>query len=360
MGCWMMKKLIFIVLLVLVLQACNRNQNDYLGIPSNIRFEDEYVVWDAVDDAEYYTVRINDVDYRADDARYSMYNFVNGTYQVRVRSHREDEQSIFSNALTFQIDRIYEHPKNVYVVNDILYWDAISEASSYRVYINDLTFDVSSGTTFNLDGLDENTLYEIQVLAIYDKGESNLSSTVIYHSYHTLIDTIRLEANKNRSTPKRFPVETMYYFEHAFIESTRIEHHLIEFTDDSLLISHTLLQDLEEKEYTIQLLTPEGRVEIMLNVLDEQKPYMTSSNTVTYQGDSLSFEFELFGGSFGKLSGLNITTDDYHFDGNTLTISSDFIDSIIADEPERTTIILSYDLSLDDLTVIGFVFIYLD
>ncbi|MFH5882077.1 fibronectin type III domain-containing protein [Liberiplasma polymorphum] len=355
-----MKKVLLMMILLLLVQGCARESRKELEVPKNLRVEEETLVWDAVEGAEYYTLMLNNITYRVEDNVYSTFNLPNGSYNARVKAHLGEASTIYTNTFTFTINRAFEHPKNVYVSGSTLYWDHTAEASSYKVVINDETVDVLSGRTYNLSGLDENNLYTLSVIAVYENGESNESLSVLYHTHFTVIDTIHISVNKNRSTNVSFPVETMVEFDYIYINNTLVNREMFSFVNNTIVIDYTYLLDLNEALYTYSLLTSEGRVEVMLNVLDERKPYMTSKNTVTYTGEDLTFEFELFGGSFGQLSGLTISSEDYTFENNQLTISAAFIESIKSEDPERSTIILSYDLNNEESSVIGFIFIYLN
>jgi hypothetical protein len=347
---------LWILGLVFILFGCMNTSEENLNIPSNIRYEDEMVYWDQVENASYYTISINGIQYRANTNQYDVSNYENGTYTVRVKANNETSDSIFSNAFNLVIDRLYDYPKNVSINQTTLNFDGTDEAVSYNIYLNETVVNITE-TSYDLSQLESNAFYLIGVSAVYDNGESNVTDRVAYHTYTETLDTIPFEINKNRSTNGFIAIETVYAYDYFIFEGTLIDEPFITFETDTMIIDYTFLRDLDAGTYTITLILDNGVVDIIMTVLNEERPYMTSPNTVPYQDEDLSFTFELFGGTINTVSGLDITEDDYTINESTLTIKSTFIDQVIENDPDRETIIISYTLLKDDLTIVGFIFI---
>ncbi|MFP4287302.1 MAG: hypothetical protein ACLFRI_06335 [Candidatus Izemoplasmataceae bacterium] len=352
-----MKKLWVLGLLFLII-GCTNETEASLGVPKNIRYENEHLVWDSVPEATYYTISIDGIHYRASESNYDVFNLVNGSYTVRVKAHTDVDESIFSNVFTLVIDRAFDYPKNIRITNNTLHFDGTVDALNYRVYINDLSETISD-TTYDLSTLDEDSLYQIQVSALYANGESIKTPVILHHTFSESLDTFEFEINKNRSTDGFINTEVAYAYEYFLFENTVLDEPFITFESDTMIIDHEFLKSLEAGSYTITLLLDEGYVLMTMTVLDEERPYMITPNTLPYEGLDLSFTFELFDGRIDTVSGLDIKEDDYTIEDSTLIISSDFIESVQEDDPDRSTIILSYTLVKDDLTIVGFIFIEL-
>lgn len=352
-----MKKIIFLLLLILVLTGCKSPNIILIDAPANIRLEDDFVIWDKVDEADFYTVLTGDKTYIVYSEAFSIYEFINGEYSLTVKAYIGTKESAYSSEFVFTINRTFEHPKNLRVEVDTLYWDLVEGAINYSVWINGVETVVESGNFLSLNDLEVNEIYRISVKAVFTNGISNDSNELIYHTFNQIIKTINLEINKNRAVNFFKNVDQIYDFDYVFQGSRLQSQDMFSFSQSRIVVNYRYLLNLEERQYIYKMITENGIVEIKVQILDEKKPYMLSQNTVFYQGEDLVFKFELFDGSFGKLSGQDIKSSEYQFVNDTLTISSKFIDDILDKEPTRKTIILSYDLSGEDSIIIGYIFI---
>src|SRR5690554_4229722 len=100
-----MKKTILLILLSFILVGCsNTNIDIKLEIPTNIRNEENMILFDQVENAVFYELEINDKTYITNDLFYVLEDY--GTYVVRIRSGYKNNYSEYSESITF----IYQEP----------------------------------------------------------------------------------------------------------------------------------------------------------------------------------------------------------------------------------------------------------
>lgn len=155
-------------------------------------------------------------------------------------------------------------PENVNIIDQVLTWDSVTDATSYTVKINADEYTVIT-TSYDLSLLEVDHIYTIQVKA-NGSDSSSIYSTALY--------------------------------------------------------------------------------------------FDTTVPPLTYvSGENIVIELTLDGGVFGELNGNGISEYDYSISGNTLTINFSFFESLLIDNPSRTTVIISYSIVDNDLTTIGYIFI---
>src|SRR5690554_2824811 len=95
-----MKKTILLILLSFILVGCsNTNIDIKLEIPTNIRNEENMILFDQVENAVFYELEINDKTYITNDLFYVLEEY--GTYEVRIRSGYKNNYSEYSESITF-------------------------------------------------------------------------------------------------------------------------------------------------------------------------------------------------------------------------------------------------------------------
>ncbi len=118
------------------------------------------------------------------------------------------------------------------------------------------------------------------------------------------------------------------------------------------------LYSLNLGDHEFNFSTSEGEILVIIYVTDTRMPYLESIGSFPYVEDTdVILTFVMFSGSFFGLSGNDITTDDYDFSNNQLTIYYDYIISKFIDTPERTALILTYILKYPGGTRGGWIYI---
>lgn len=353
-----MKRLILMILISFLLVGCS-NQEDRISYPDYIRQSDEFVLWDEIIDATAYSIKINNTVYTITDASFSLENLPNGTYDIRVRSHKDDLLSYFSPVLKVILNRDYQGFEFVTLVDHTIYFPEIDGVTSYALYYGDTLLTTFQAGSIDLSSisLTPNQLYELKIAAIYPTTDKVFSETIFYHTYvdldifiettfdHTLIDHLDIQLSS------QVDIDYMLYNNEVIPTSQYA------FNDNVLTLEHDAFHPTEEGTHYIYILTTSGFITIKINVINQSNPRISSSDTVIYSGEDLNFTFEMNGGLFVGLSGNTITQDEYQFMNQTLIIKSSYVERMLLDNPTRQTIILVYQLSKNTNITMGFIFI---
>src|SRR5690554_21082 len=94
-----MKKIILLILLSFILVACGEEEVIELEAPTNIRLEENMILFDEVENAAFYETEINGITNRTNDLFYLLEDF--GTYEVRIRAGYRSIYSEYSELKTF-------------------------------------------------------------------------------------------------------------------------------------------------------------------------------------------------------------------------------------------------------------------
>ncbi len=351
-----MKRIFYIFLLILLLTGCRKKEEEIIfDVPTNIVQNGEILTWDSVEDATYYSVMIGLNEQTTIETSISLLSFENGSYDVQVRAYNKSEHSIYSDTITIVIKRDYDIPQELSFDDGLISWSSLVDSTSYTLNINGETIEVFD-TSYNLSVV-QNTIYEISIKANYQSGSSVFSETLYVHTFSTA-DTV-YDTDFNRLLPigldvilaDEISIEAFFVDgEYQPLSYITKDHEKLQFNGDWLTI-------LSPGTYTFTLITLTSRIDINVTVYEDNNPTMLSSNTVIYNGEDMSFAFELFGGEISSLSGQDITSDDYSITEDQITIYSSFIDGILNDNPDRETVIFSYTIRKDEDIKIGYIFI---
>ena len=354
----MVKKLI-VILLLFSLIGCSES-NDMVRYPKNIMYLDEVVSWDLVDDATSYSIKINNDVYSTEETLFSLETFPNGTYDIRVRTHKDDVSSYFSPAISITINRTYQTFDEVTLSNHILSWSEILGVSSYEIYDAMTLLATTSNASIDLTLLDLeiHELYQIRVAALYPTTDRIFSNTYIYHTYEDLDITIQTTFNHNQVEVLSICVGSQLNIDYILFENQLIDSSLYSLDEGMLNLLHDGFHPDELGLQELTILTPSGFITVIIDVVNILNPALISDDHIIYQEDmDMSFTFELNGGEFIGLSGNNITTDDYTFEDELLVIKASYIHRLLEDNPNRETVILVYQLSKGSNVIMGFIFI---
>lgn len=345
-----MKKFILVLTIILILVGCNKTPElDYVR---NIRFEDNLLVWDSVENAEKYHFMFGEIGGIVHTNSLDLIDFdlESGEHTITIYA----SASGFKDSKKISYKFSYTRPendqiKNLRVEEKFLKWDEVT-GESYIVIIEDNEFEVTTNE-YDLSGLDKNKIYEIKVKLL----GSDLSKTIIYDAFELL--DYEFEHKYQKQTAQDLKI-SLGDFEGELIN---IKMHSGEYlSNDDYVINNNLLTfksnylntlDVGNNVFTVY--SSIGKFNVIVVVTDDKKPYLRSNNTVTFTGEDVEFEFEIFDGEILKVSVSGITEDDYIIDGNKLIIKKEYISKVFNENEERNSLIIIYHLKANSNYVIG-------
>ena len=239
-------------------------------------------------------------------------------------------------------------------------WDAsMVENVTYHIIINDLTTDTDAVNEHITDNyhnftFEVNKLYKVTVRQYVNRQTSIESEELIIDTFtqeETMVQTYN--TNSTHGVSVYLPTYNNVYFIKVNDDFLNTDNYT--FENDILYIEHPSLTDTSNTKFYVY--TEQGYFLINIQKEDLTLPYMKSENTIIFDETDLYFFFELSGGEFIELSGSDITVEDYTQDHDTLIINASFIQSLFDAKPERSAVILSYQLKNNDEIVIGYLFI---
>jgi hypothetical protein len=353
-----MHKLLLSLVLILSLIGCSENQ-DILSYPKNIRYNDEYVLWDEVEGAISYTIKINENTYDVTSPSFNINGLPNGTYDIRVRSQKDESISYYSPVLNITIDRTFQSFNYVALIDGMISWPVIPGVSTYEIYHGEelIASTIYNSVDLTSIHLEENKLYHLHVVGKYPSEDVVYSDSVIYHTYSNLNITIETTfdhshiENLHFSLSEEFPIDYILYGQELISSS------LYHYENNTLILEHDAFHPNQEGIHYIYILTSQGFVTLKINVINEMNPELYSQNTIDYLDQDLIFTFELNGGTFVGLSGYDIHLDDYTFINQELIIKSTYVERLVQENADLSTLILIYQLSKNNQVSMGFIFI---
>ena len=169
-----MKKInIFILLMCLMCPiffvACENSNKNTLSTPSIAEIKAGTIVFNPVDDAEYYTISINDNEFYVNPKHSSYVQIIDNkinydaskifivgeSYSVKIQANAEEKNSSpFSSVYSYKHNGSIQKPTNVKINSTTLTWDAVENASYYLVKIvtpNDKIILDKNGNNLNLN-----------------------------------------------------------------------------------------------------------------------------------------------------------------------------------------------------------------
>lgn len=195
-----------------MLFGCENQNLTSLSTPANVSVENGIIKFDAVQDADYYAISVNDKVFMV-DAKYnsnvkivdSVINYdankiltYGKSYSIKVKARGENKyDSHYSNAIEYLHNVDLNMPKNVSLSAKTLIWDSVDNADYYIVKITYVTdsrveevrsdvcyCDISS--VVQMCGTGEYNLQVKAVRAIVSPAESVYSESVKYLHYQQL------------------------------------------------------------------------------------------------------------------------------------------------------------------------------
>lgn len=341
-----MRKLILPLLaLLLALSAC-QEENEPLDTPSNITENDLEITWESVDGAESYIVEVNDEEAIVNRTSFSLHDYDEGTYAIRVKALNNETESDFSDTLEVDVSHEYPFPDAFTIEDGTLEWEDL-DADSYILEVN----GEEETVTDNRFPLDAETHYDIRIKAVYPEGESLYSKTVTINNFSQINETYTLQYSLKSGTD---PMVYLSGAPESFVmeDEDPLEGDDYQLQGNRLTLDKEAIQSLGEGDHEILFSTEEGLYQIDLEIDDSEAPKVISNTTMTYQEDrDIIVKVETYGEGAHSLSGGsndNLAEDEYTIDDDTVTIKSGYFERLFEDNPDRSSVIMNLTLNNSD------------
>ncbi|MDY0210777.1 MAG: hypothetical protein RBQ91_05155 [Acholeplasma sp.] len=345
-----MKKLIFIFILLLGMTGCQKTDSMVYQPPAGFVFDEtsQVLSWEASKEASGYVVSINDKLHNVTGISMDVSNLEAGVYEVKIKAVYEGGTSRFTVPFTIQI--VKPVLVDVNLLEDTITFDSITQGISYRVESYDFLGNKTTEVT-----LDHN-----QLKPTSDMGFSHYKVTGTLNQLEVYTKDIYVDVVGytyfQESDCLIVPVQSV---EKVFLDDVLLETEHYLFSNGQLSICKDYLSGLEAKNYVLKI---EGEALYLLNVIvsNTKQPRLISENNILFNHEDVSFTFQLYDGAFAGISSDPMMSDsDYTFNESTLTISKGFIEQLILDDVTRKQVIFQYELTNNEVTVIGYLTIRL-
>lgn len=351
-----MKRIIITTLLLFILVGCS-TPIEYKAA-SNIQIENEVITWDAVKDSISYEVTLNEVLYTLSIPSYDISELNNGSYTIRITIIYPEgyKKSIDYD---FEISRLYQSPTNLNITDSILSFTSLIP-TTYQLYIDDVLITTFEDTSIDISNyVVLNQTSSITVNAIYE-SQNYMSNVYIYDGQNNLDMNQSITYELRSSDTIVFNFDQLDDVLYIKINDKTLDNTLYTSTSTSITFDKDVFFYPSYGINIYEVYTSSGDFTITINVVETENPHLFSPSVLDYIPlEDIEIEFNLLGGTFAQLSGYSLESSDYLFEDGILTIYASYIESILAEEPDRENIAFSYQLQKDGNSFIGIIFIYL-
>lgn len=318
----------FVLILLLTVFSCN---NRPIAGPLDVKYDHINCTlhWSEVEGASYYLLDLNGEKLESDNNYYSLFNYSNGIYRVKIKAIFKKKESTYSNTLTFEISDNVE--VLVYSDGEYLYWEEIENG----IYVIDYEDDSSVKSII----LTEN---KFKIPETLKTKSSIMSLSMYFDDYLITTKDIILDYNLRRYYNEPYEI-IINGAETIFINGEEIKAGYYIYSD-KVILSSKFIEQFKEPFYLYingdeNLL---AKVEIGINLFDLKSFYIQP-----FVGDDVKYDFDFRGFEIEEINGL-IYNKDYKIEGNMLIIKQSFIENYINKNPLDERIKLNLVLKKGD------------
>jgi hypothetical protein len=344
-----MKKMVGIFFLFFLV-GCNVQ----LNTPINLSYQEDILTWDEVVNATSYELTINEEVYIVEEESFDCSILNDGDYTSTVVAIADNKRSTPSNPFSFQIARTYPIPTNLRIEEGKFIWDEVDKAIGYQITSEEESIIIEENYIL-LNDIAPNDFYLFEVQSIFPFNHySDKSSAFSYHSFSELDDKWEIDYDYASEDNCFIPINDIEIIRIVQADEL-IATSLYWIEAEELVISHTLLENYGTGKHTFTVFTNQGFLTLEIDSQDHSQPYMLSDGNISYLGEDITLEFELYGGMIVALDGAEIESD-YTINQNQVIIRKEFIDELFSN-PSRDLIVLGYQIENDYHYILGYVFI---
>lgn len=327
---------IILILGLLILVGCNK---DRLKKVDNILVNKNVITFDEVLNAEKYILDLNGTLITLNEPTYTILE--PGEYQVRVKATANKyEDSLYSNFVSVVV-KYLEYPKNIKIFNYQLQYDLVADATSYNIEING---EVYNTLTDHVPTFEVGT-YEIRIKALSD---------VYINSEYSPLTTFVIDEDQILQTKQTYRYSVNSSFDLSLFDygdiitdvkltmgSIQIENQNLIVLNNSVYLKSSFLKTLDVGKNQLLLETNLGEHQITIEISERITPYIYSNVNIKYEGEDVSYLYEMFDYEFKAIIDDYVDLNDYLFKDNKLIVKNEFVNRYFSENEEKQDLILS-------------------
>ncbi len=340
-----MKKSILIFLL-LFLASCSAHTT--LDYPQILTIEGEFLVWPAINGADYYVLILNNEEIVVMSNEFLISNLADDSYNAKVKAVGQGfKDSLFSPIYSFTIPNLLPEPTNLRIIEKQLMWDYSFSYDFFTVYLNDELYETDK-TYFDLSFLPENMKYEIYIIANLENEVSKASKLIDYFPYENLFmikKDVFNKANKNNYILELEISDLTFDWE----KNSDFSSQDIFVQDNKIIIENSYFQEKEYGKNVLLITSSYGLIIFVLDIYDSRNPSVALSPYNRHQiGIDLIVNFNIYDKELIGISGSQISSYDYKLSKDSVIINYEYIERIFNISLTRQTIILAARFKYND------------
>lgn len=351
-----MRKII-IICLVFLLYGCQDQKT--IHPPQNLRFEGTRLLWDSIEDATQYTVKMNDQTFVVTVPEFDYSTLPSGEYIFYIKVHTSKGESSYTSSGVTLIYMKTPPPMNIRVENDLLYFDATEGAQSYDIYFDEALYINVLQSPIPIPVLPKNEVYMITIKSVFGVNVSVASKPFYYFNFDEPLEKNSTSTNQNGLNPFYITLPNANPVEYVVIDGNIVSHMFYTQTLNHLYISRLFISSLDQDDVDIQVYQGNLRTDYELSLFRDTVPYLATPSSIQYQSADVQIQFELFGATVNQLSATGLTSEDYTIHAGVVTIKQSYIDRIKAQMPTSKNIVLTYELLHQGDSLLGIIMIKL-
>lgn len=355
-------KLVMIALLVLLLTAifsgCSIIEslsgnfgNKTLEAPTNLKYSDGELSWNAVDGAESYEIRLlkegeEDVILKSDTEKVSIPSNLLGSFTASVKAISKSKESTYSTSVSFTYGKLTldESSFSFNTESLLLSWDASPYANGYSITVKEGSKVKDSRrisvSYYYLREYDSRYRYVFEVIALPGSHTDFTSSSTVSFIIQPELDFSSAEAFVvDLSNDAEYFTYTNPYLNHIAINrNDQSVENFIDYSSSCIIsdkgfsIPRSIFENYAYGTYHMIMGGDDFDLAYILKVIDSRTPKVVcDDNRYIIESDaSLQFSYETYAYSLMdvQINSVQLSSSEYSIDEKVIMLPSSFLDEL--------------------------------
>lgn len=313
---------IVIILVIATLFSCR--QTPIAGpVSLNYDYKTYVLEWEKINKATKYIIDINGMLYESNTNTYSFKDAEKGLYKVKVKAIFKNDESIFSNTLSFIVSEYINLA--IYSDGNYIYWETITNATYEVSYLNNLS-------VIKIETSD----YRFLLPEILKVGTNNITLKAFVDDKLLSEQMISLDFNSVRIYKNSPHIVRVHNANEIYINGKKT--YGVSIRPDNIRMSASLIFNYSGEIFV----SITGEENILKKVLILPEPFILESFYIQpYLKEDVKFVIDFKNYYIKSITNLSFGVD-YKIEGlNNLVITKSYIEKFINDNPTETKIELN-------------------